>query len=123
MTQIRTCSKHYYTGTEPCPDCMSNKVVDSRLEAYRSLMNCSHYILLNANDFFGYSCADAVELDTEDLTWALPIIEKYYIDGVYAVMSYIRKQKPLKEYRTKEFKQADKDIKKLKPKVWSETEK
>ena len=93
-----------------------------REEALQILLKYSFSITLNANDFFGFAVADAVELDVADLKWALPFIVKYKDDGVNAVMSYVAQCKPLKEYQTKEFKQALKEITKLEPRVFSEYE-
>jgi hypothetical protein len=92
----------------------------SELEAYKELMEWTQWLTLNANDFFGFACADAVEVDPLDLEWIIPIIQKYKGDGVAAVMSFIRKCKPLKSHHTKEFKKAYKELEKLNPQIFSE---
>ena len=101
---------------------MAARESKEELEAFKLLLKYAFAVTLNANDFFGFACADAVEMDTADFSWALPIIVKYKDDGVNAVMSYIAKCKPLEEYQTPEFKQAAEEITKLNPKVYSEYE-
>jgi hypothetical protein len=60
------------------------------------LMDWSFDMTLNANDFFQYACADGVKFSTDDLWIMLPLIKKHGHSGVKAVMSYIRKQKPIR---------------------------
>ncbi len=77
-------------------------------------------IVLNANDFFGFACADAVTVHPLDLEWVLPMYEKYDQVGIDACMSYIAKQKPIQPWITDKFNEAYAEIEKLNPKVWSE---
>jgi hypothetical protein len=96
------------------------KVMKEELNAYKLLLKNSFFIALNANDFFGWACADVVELDICDLSWVIPIVQKYKDEGIGAVMSYIRKCEPLKPYQTEKFKQAYNELEELSPKVFSE---
>ena len=80
--------------------------------------NCDN-LILNANDFFGYSCADAVELYPTDLRWVSPIVDKYKFDGLNAVMSYIVDILPIEEHQTKGFKEALEELKDKKPLIYS----
>lgn len=66
------------------------------------LLNCSFEVVLNANDFFMFACADAVKLDYEDYEWALPFIEKHGYIGVDAVMCRVRGCLPIKPRQTPE---------------------
>ena len=100
-----------------------NTELKSELAAYKLLLDSAHMILLNANDFFGWACADAVELDVTDLSWVIPIVKKYGDDGVSACMHYVRQQLPLQKYLTEEEHKAYKELEELKPKVYSESEK
>jgi len=84
-----------------------------------TLLDNSLSLCLNASDFFAYSEADCVMLYPEDFHWALPIIEKYENEGVNAVMSYIRKQMPVNEWRTEGFSDAYRDLEALNPEVFS----
>jgi len=72
-------------------------------EASLVIVLCVVMSSLNANDFFGYACADAVELDTVDLSWVIPIVKKYGVEGVEACMSYIRQCFSVREIRTERF--------------------
>jgi hypothetical protein len=67
-------------------------------------------IALNANDFFGYACADMVMIEYGDFHWAMPIIRKYGIDGEAAVMSKIADSLPIKPHITEKFKNALEEI-------------
>jgi len=120
----KTCPEHkeYYTGCTSCQhDCIDeNEELKSELSAYKLLLDSAHMILLNANDFFGWACADAVELDVTDLSWVIPIVKKYGVEGVEACMTYIRQCFPVKEIRTERFEKAYDEIEELKPKVYSE---
>lgn len=89
-------------------------------KSIKNILKYSFGILLNANDFFGCACADAVLLDANDIEWAALIVDKYGIDGVNAVMSFIRKEKPLPSYQTDKFEQAYKELEYLNPDVWSD---
>jgi NADH:ubiquinone oxidoreductase subunit E len=92
------------------------------LNALKLIFDYSFWVALNANDFFNYACADCVKLDSEDLEWIVPIVEKYGKDGIHAVMSYIREAQPLKPYVTDKFKQALKELELLNPTIYSERE-
>jgi hypothetical protein len=84
------------------------------------LMLDVHYLMLNANDFFCYACADVVELCPCDFKWALPIIKKYEFDGLNAVMSYIRRLVPVQERLNEKFWGALKEISQTNPMVYSD---
>lgn len=83
------------------------------------ILRNTFHIVVNANDFFAYACADAVEICPIDLRWIIPIVQKYEHDGLFAAMAYIENQLPLKEYRTKQFIKALRKIKTQKPWVFS----
>lgn len=83
------------------------------------LLNDSHGILLNANDFFDYASADAVLLDVQDFVWAIPIYKKYGTAGYYAIMAFIEKKDPLPPYITEKYEEAMQELKELNPKIYS----
>lgn len=88
-------------------------------KALKLILDSSFYLSINANDFFAYATADAVELCPIDLKWVLPIVEKYEKDGLYAVMSYIEDCLPLQEYQSKKFFQILNELKTLQPPIYS----
>ncbi len=88
--------------------------------AYKRLLDRSFSLNMNANDFFGFACADAVEVDPLDLDWIIPVVEKYGNDGLNACLCYIRQQLCLENYHTKEMFEALFYISQLNPKVMSE---
>lgn len=77
------------------------------------IMNCSFSILLNANDFFNYACADAEEMDEEDTYQLYPIIRKYGYDAINAYMSHKRGVLPINPHRTTKFFKALEEVKKI----------
>lgn len=77
-------------------------------------------LCINVNDFFGYACADAVEIDPLDLDWIVPVVEKYKKPGFNACLCYIRKQLCLEKYQTEKLFEALFYIGQLNPKVMSE---
>lgn len=87
---------------------------------YKELVYSSFWFHANANDFFNYACADAVQISVDDLEWVLPIMEKYPAAGLNACMSFIRKQKPIEPWITKEFKAAYAELETLNPTIDSE---
>lgn len=74
---------------------------------------------LNANDFFGWACADSVTVSVFDMWWVLPIVKKYKHSGVSAVMSYIEQSQPIEPHRTENFLKAFKELEELDPQVYS----
>ena len=88
------------------------------LDAYKLLLENTFWLELNANDFFARA-ADMVEFDPLDLKWALPIIQEYDQDGIYAVMSFIDKTKPLQRFRNRNFRKAYRELLKLNPEIYS----
>lgn len=77
------------------------------------------HITLNANDFFGYACADAVELCSVDFRWVFPLIDEFGHDGLSAAMAYIEDCQPIEERITEDFKLAFEKIKNRKPLIFS----
>ena len=100
----------------------NKETVGGRMNSYKLICEYSFWIALNANDFFGYACADCVKIDSDDLEWIIPFVKKYERDGINAVLAYIRQAKPLKPYITPEFELAYKEIEELNPEVYSERE-
>lgn len=89
-------------------------------DSIAKLAKGSFGIYLNANDFFYAACSDGVLLDPCDFEWAIPIIDKHGQFGVNAIMSFIRKEKPLHCYITDEFNEAYKELEDLDPEIWSD---
>ena len=87
---------------------------------YECLCRFSQQIVLNASDFFRYSEAYCINLDSEDLMWVIPIVEKYMFDGIAAVMAFIQKEMPIEKYQSECFKMAYSELEKETPLVWSE---
>lgn len=78
---------------------------------YKTLLDHAFSITLNANDFFYRGCSDIVTVDIcGDLDSIIKIIERYGNDGVSAIMSHARKEKPLDEYINNKFNEALKEI-------------
>lgn len=80
------------------------------------------HIRLNANDFFGYACADCVDLCSCDFNWAFPIIDEFGYDGLNAVLVYIEDCNPIIEFVTPDYIKALDKITELKPLIYSKIE-
>jgi len=85
-----------------------------------AVLNGSFGVAINLSDFFNYSCADMMLIDTQDLYWVLPMYKKYGWDGIYAAVSFIAKQMPIKPNINDKFKEAYAEIEKINPEVHSE---
>lgn len=84
------------------------------------LVGKSHLIMLNANDFFARGEANHVNLDPEDLKWAMPVLLKYPKSGINALMAYIQRKNPLDKFMDEEYSKALQAFKDRNPEeVWS----
>ena len=96
---------------------LQNTVFMSKLQ---ELINDSFAVVFNANDFFCVASSYPFYVDSEDISWILPIYERYGIDGLNACMSHIQKQDPLKPYMNDKFLLARKEIEETNPNVSTE---
>lgn len=80
------------------------------IESYNILHRSMFSAAFNANDFFQYACAQAVNITEEDFPWVLEHIEKYGQEGMDACMSYIQNQEPVTPRLTKELKVAIQEL-------------
>lgn len=53
------------------------------------LIDYTFHIFFNANDLFGWGCADSVHLAIEDLPKVLEMKKLYGADGVFALLALI----------------------------------
>ena len=79
------------------------------------LDNCAFSVTLNANDTFGYACADSVSVDWADVWMLKEVYDLYGYDGVNAFMSVIRKHDVLPELMTPKYWQAKDHLKNFIP--------
>ena len=93
--------------------------MDDKVLIPKCILENTFHLSLNANDFFGYACAEAVELDVIDLKWVIPITVKYGQDGLNACMSYIEDSLPIDERRGGNFENALRELRELKPIIYS----
>ena len=84
-----------------------------------AVLNGSFGVAINLSDFFNYACADMMLIDTQDLYWVLPMYKKYGWGGVYAAVSFIAKQMPIKPNINDKFKEAYAEIEKINTEVHS----
>lgn len=73
---------------------------------------------LNANDTFGYACADSVEVAIEDLPKLLEVYQKFGNSGVDAFMSLVEEEDVLPELKNDKFKEAKEFLKDYRPCSW-----
>ena len=76
-------------------------------------------IVINLSDFFD-TCADSIMIDVQDFIWILPFYKKYDWDGIYAAVSFIVKQLPMKNQMNQKFNDAYKEIELLNPMINTE---
>jgi hypothetical protein len=88
------------------------------MNTYKKILENTLTFTVSCNDFFNYASADIIEIDTLNLEWIIPIVEKFGDDGMDACISYIRKQKPIPHFLTEKFNNAYKSIEKLEPKIY-----
>lgn len=69
------------------------------------------WIELNANDTFGWACAESERVSVDDLDRLLEIEEQYGADGVIAFMAAKRNCEPLGQLITPEYKAARESLK------------
>ncbi len=68
------------------------------------------YIDLNANDTFGYACADSTTIDIQELPGVIELDRLFGSDGVTAFMAHRRQTDPIPPLITKKYKEARKYI-------------
>lgn len=82
------------------------------------LLHNAFSIQLNANDTFGYACADSVDVSVFDLPKLLEVEEKFGPDGVNAFMALVREQEVLKELQSDKYWEAAEYLYDYKPVSW-----
>jgi hypothetical protein len=87
---------------------------------YKTLVEGSFSIDLNANDFFAYACSWSLTINSSDTGWIIPFIETHENVGLDVVMCYIQNKKPIPPYETEEFNLAMQDLIELNPTVYSD---
>jgi len=75
-------------------------------------------IELNANDTFGYACADSVRVSIEDLPKLLEMDEKFGNDGTLAFMALVEGCDVLKELQSDKYHEAVAYLKGYRPLSW-----
>jgi len=73
---------------------------------------------LNANDTFGWACADAVDVAITDLPKLLEMDEKFGNDGICAFMALIREEDVMPEAQGDNYKAAVAYLKDYLPCTW-----
>ena len=77
------------------------------------ILDSCFMVRLNANDTFGYACADAHEVGLIGLMILKHIFPMFQEDGCVALMAHERGYHPLKEWQTPKYFKARKEIKKF----------
>ena len=82
------------------------------------LYDLANTISLNANDTFGYACAESVDIMIEDLPMLLEVQEKFGYDGVNAFMALVTEQEVLKELQSEKYFEAAEYLHDYEPCTW-----
>lgn len=77
---------------------------------FKFLDDYACYVDLNANDTFGYACADTTTIDVQELPGVIELERLFGIDGVTAFMAHKRQADPIPPHITKKYKEARKYI-------------
>lgn len=77
---------------------------------FKFLDDYACFIELNANDTFGWGCADSVAIDIQELPGLMELEKLFGSDGITAFMSVKREQDPIPQLINKKFKEAKKYI-------------
>jgi len=85
---------------------------DDRFSKLIDLLNGTTFFwhTLNMSDTFGYGCSDSEDLDILEFKVMFPLYEKYGHDAFVAYTSVKRDCLPVKEFQSKEFFEAKKEI-------------
>lgn len=77
---------------------------------FKFLDDYAFFIELNANDVFGWACADSVTIDIQELPGVIDLYNKFDSSGVIAFMAKKRDCDPQSGFITKAYKEARKYI-------------
>jgi len=80
-------------------------------DLWKFLSDYSHGITLNANDTFGWGCAESCEVDILDIPKLRQMETKYGYEGVLAFMAKVKKEDPLSQLVNARYKAAKKELK------------
>lgn len=69
----------------------------NRVTALDFIIANSFSVTLNANDFFGYACADAVEVEIPEMEKLIQMAMAHGNAGIYAFMAWHEGCEPIKE--------------------------
>lgn len=81
-----------------------------KLQAITQLHEYMFNAVFNANDFFGYACAQGVSIVPEDFDWITEHIQKHGDEGMHAVLAYVQNQQPIKPWCTDKFNEAIQEL-------------
>lgn len=77
------------------------------MSSAHELLGAAFEITLNANDFFGFACADAVIVEYgSGFDLLAKMVEDYGQDGINAFMSWHEGCDPLPDYRNPRYEEA-----------------
>jgi hypothetical protein len=86
------------------------KKMRAEINAYKLIFNNAFTIVLNSNDFFGFACADATDIQCP----AFPVLKRlafeYGQEGINALASTVADADPLEEHQTEKYKEAKASI-------------
>ena len=78
---------------------------------HRFLEDYAFTVALNANDTFGYACAEAIDVDIDELPGIIELEEKFGYSGVNAFMAIKSNQDVIPPVRDENYIEAKKYIK------------
>ena len=122
MTNEETYGDDFVANFPPNKSLEYVMIPTQKLEAYKRLLDDTFQLQLNAGDFFYYSCAQMLNVVSEDVEWVVEHIQQFGDDGLYSAMAYIQNQEPIKPYLTDTFNEALKVLVDRKQEVFGDTD-
>ena len=94
------------------------KTLGTQDKLVQFLIDYAFHITFNANDLFGWACADAVDVAIEDLPKALEMEKLYVSDGVFALLALIDGSNVQEPCNNEKYKAAQEYLKDYRPCSW-----
>lgn len=87
-------------------------------EVVNFLYDHAFHITFNANDLFGWACADSVDVSIEDMPKMLEVYKLFGSSGIDALLALIDQSEVQEPCNTDKYKEAKEFLKDYRPASW-----